>query len=458
VLVTRADQVETLILGAGLTGLSTALHLSSAPGHGWLLLEKEDRVGGLTRTEEKDGFFFDHTGHWLHLRHAHTQQLVRDLLGADLLEVERLSRVWSFGRYTPYPFQANLFGLPPEVVKECLLGVIEAKTRAAVETASGQPVAEPRNFLEYIERHFGAGIAKHFMIPYNTKLWGVAPTEISAAWCSRFVPKPSLEQVVEGAVGEPQRMGYNVRFVYPREGGIETLVRRLAARLRGGEVATRTRPVRIDWRARRADLSDGRSVRYEHLVSSIPLPDLLATLHEPPAEVAAAAARLRCTSLRYINLGLAADRPFDGTHWIYLPEDRYPFYRVGCASNAVASLAPPGHASCYVELSNAHAVSDVEALAALKGFLREVGAITREEQVVVADVRTIRHGYVIFDDHYFPAKALLMPFLAGAGIRSVGRYGAWVYSSMEDAIVDGMESAAAVLSAGPAEGAARRDQ
>jgi len=123
---------------------------------------------------------------------------------------------------------------------------------------------------------------------------------------------------------------------------------------------------------------------------------------------------------------------------------------VGCSSNAVASLAPPGHASCYVELSNAHRASDAEALAALKGFLKEVGAIARDEQVVVADFRTIRHGYVIFDDRYFPAKDVLMPFLAAAGIRSVGRYGAWVYSSMEDAIVDGLESAAAIL-AGPPE-------
>lgn len=437
-------RVGTVILGGGLTGLSTALHLSAGGRPDWLLVEKEDRLGGLTRTEERDGFWFDHTGHWLHLRHAHTQRLVRDLLGDDLLEVERISRIWSFGRYTPYPFQANLFGLPTDVVKECLLGVIAAKTQAAVEEATGQPAAEPRNFLEYIERHFGVGIAKHFMIPYNTKLWGVAPTEITAAWCSRFVPKPSLEQVVEGAVGEPQRLGYNVRFVYPRAGGIETLVQRFVGRLGGGAVATGTRPVRIDWRERWMDLSDGRRVRYDHLVSSIPLPDLLAALVDPPAAVSEAAARLRCTSLRYVNLGLDADRPFDGTHWIYLPEDRYPFYRVGCASNAVASLAPAGKASCYVELSNAHDVSDTQALAALKDFLKEVGAITRDEQVVVADFRTIRHGYVIFDEHYFTARDAIFPFLAEAGIRSVGRYGAWVYSSMEDAIVDGMESAAAI--------------
>lgn len=447
------QHVETIILGAGLTGLSTAFHLgarsdragSTSPGPAWLLLEKEDRVGGLTRTEDRDGYLFDHTGHWLHLRLEHTRALVEGLLGDDLLHVARRSHIWSSGRFTPYPFQANLHGLPTEVAKECLLGVIDAKVQAAVEAATGQPAAEPRNFLEFVERHFGKGIAKHFMIPYNTKLWGVPPTEITAAWCSRFVPKPSLDQVVEGAVAErTQEMGYNVHFVYPRVGGIETLVRRLAARLEGGEVATGVRPTRIHWREKWLETSDGRRLSYDHVVSSIPLPEILKILVDAPPSVTEAAARLRCTSLRYVNVGLDAPRPFEGTHWIYLPEEKYPIYRVGCFSNAVESLAPKGKSNCYVEVSNAHDATDADVLAALSGFLKETGAITNDDQIVFADFREIPYGYVIFDDGYFTAKDAIMPFLAEADIQSIGRYGAWIYSSMEDALNDGVLAARAI--------------
>ena len=78
------------------------------------------------------------------------------------------------------------------------------------------------------------------MIPYNEKIWGVHPREITAAWCSRFVPLPNLEQVIAGAVGAgPPEMGYNQSFLYPKAGGIETFTRALLTRLRGRPACTR---------------------------------------------------------------------------------------------------------------------------------------------------------------------------------------------------------------------------
>jgi protoporphyrinogen oxidase len=171
-----------VILGGGLTGISTAVHLR-AP---WVLLEQDDRLGGHARTDEREGFRFDKTGHWLHLRDPAVKQLVDELLPGQMMPIARKARIFSHGVLTRYPFQANLHGLPPDVVKECLLGVIEAKLAAPAVAGAG-----PGNFEEYCLRHFGAGISKHFMIPYNEKIWGVHPREITAAWCSRFVPCPT---------------------------------------------------------------------------------------------------------------------------------------------------------------------------------------------------------------------------------------------------------------------------
>jgi protoporphyrinogen oxidase len=424
------QHVRTLIFGGGLTGLSTAYHLDkTAESSGdaslgsYLLVEQDTRLGGLTRTEFIDGYGFDHTGHWLHLRHPEMKAFVHDVMGDDMMQVARKSRIWSSGMLTHFPFQANLFGLPKQVQYDCLQGAIEA----ALAQARGE-FGPPANFKEYCLQHFGKGITDAFMVPYNTKLWGCEPEEITADWCSRFLPRPNIAQMTAGALGlhDPEA-GYNAHFVYPREGGIEAFASRIAAHVPKAKVALE---------ARTCTLSSGQVVQYERLVSSIPLPELCKLATSLPSAVTEAVGRLRCTSLRYLVYGIA--RPvLDDIQWLYVPEPRYPFYRIGSFSNAVASLAPAGKSSLYVEVANNVQVSDADVKASVREFLRERGWLDTDAQVEVEQVRHIRYGYVIFDDHYFPAKATIFPYLQGLGVHSLGRYGAWVYSSMEDALWDG---------------------
>ena len=435
---TRTGRV--VILGGGLTGLSAAYHLRS----GYLLVEREERLGGLARTEEKRGFHFDQTGHWLHLRDPYTRQLADRLLPRGLRPVDRRARVFSHHVLTRYPYQANLFGLPPQVAAECLLGLIAARTAAP----PGDP---PRDFEQYCRRHFGAGISRHFMIPYNTKLYGVHPREITAEWCQRFVPIPSLEEAVRGAVGEPPpEMGYNISFLYSRRGGIETLVRALAGRLRG-EVRLRTTPERIDLR-RREVIVGGERVPYSAIVSTIPLPDIVRLCDNVPGDVRDAAARLRYTALRYLNVALKRP-PAADFHWIYVPEEQYPFYRVGIYSNAMPSMAPPGCGSVYVELAERGPLPPrARLLAQVARGLRDARVIARPEDILFADLREIRHAYVIFDHHYYAATHLLREWLEERDIFPRGRYGYWTYNSMEDCILAGRDVARLVGRAAAASG------
>ena len=223
-----------MILGGGLTGISAAMHLR-AP---WLLFEREARLGGHARTDERDGFRFDKTGHWLHLRDPAVKQLVDELLPGRMQPIARRARIFSHGVLTRYPYQANLHGLPPEVDQGVPAGRRQAKPqarRAARQTsrATSRSTACATS---------GPGISKHFMVPYNQKIWGVHPREITAAWCARFVPLPDLEQIVAGAVGAgPPEMGYNQTFLYPTDGGIETFTRALVGR--AGRRARRDRRV-----------------------------------------------------------------------------------------------------------------------------------------------------------------------------------------------------------------------
>ncbi len=55
------------------------------------------------------------------------------------------------------------------------------------------------------------------MVPYNQKLLGVNLTELMPAFAERFIPRPSTEDVIKGALGfSRESLGYNAKFVYPR--------------------------------------------------------------------------------------------------------------------------------------------------------------------------------------------------------------------------------------------------
>ena len=423
--------LPTVVLGGGLAGISAAMHLKRP----YLLLEREERLGGLARTTERDGYRFDHTGHWLHLRHDYMKQLVKRLLGDSMVEVTRRARIFSNGALTLYPYQANLKGLPPEVVYECLLGLVNARLNQ-----SGQ--AAPRNFEEYVLHHFGEGISKHFMIPYNHKLWGVHPSEITSAWCGRYVPIPTIEQVLAGAVGVgPANMGYNVKFLYPREGGIETFTRALVTQLDSERVRLRTAPNAIDIEKRQLQIGQER-VGYHALIASIPLPNMVALCSKGgtamPAEVSAAAKRLRATKVRYLNV--ATRKPCRADyHWVYVPEERFPFYRVGVFSNAMPTMAPENGSSLYVELaSRDHDSSVVDQ--ALRGLV-EIGAVEHVDDVLFADLHEIDPAYVIFDEHYESSVKTIQHFLESRRIYCRGRYGSWIYNAMEDSLMSGKEAA-----------------
>ncbi len=434
-----APQIHTkkvVILGGGLTGISTALHLRRP----WVLFEKEARLGGHARTDERQGYRFDKTGHWLHLRDPEVKQLVDRILPGQMESVARKARVFSNGVLTRYPFQANLHGLPPDVVKECLMGVIEAKLK-------GDTGGEPRNFEDYCLRHFGAGISKHFMVPYNERLWGVSPKEITASWCSRFVPLPNLEQIVAGAVGAgPGEMGYNVSFVYPKQGGIETFTKALIGQLDPQHIQTGVSPDVIDYERREIEVG-GERIPYAALVASIPLPELLKRMPNLPPEIEAHAANLRCTTLQYLNLATRKPTPADW-HWIYVPEKKYPFYRVGVFTNAMASMAPAGGSSFYVELADRAPITDLESVTrqAAQGLV-EAGALTSTDDVLFADPKELKYAYVVFDENYYPATTAIFHFLESHGIYPRGRYGSWTYNAMEDCVIAGREVAATIEAA-----------
>lgn len=423
-----------VILGAGLTGLSTAYHLEQQNFFDFKIFEKESTAGGLCRSVEEQGFTFDYTGHLLHSSDPYFTQFLTNVVGMENLAViRRRSFIYSHNTYTHFPFQMNLYGLPSDVIIECIEGFVNRP----------QGKKEPRTFYDWALKKFGAGLTKYFFLPYQEKIFAYDIKKISASWTGRFVPETSLQAILRGSLTAPeeQEVGYNANFFYPKKGGIQFWIDKLAQNIKT--------PVKTDYTVEQIDLknkvvtfTNGDFEPFDTLINTLPLDTFLKLLKEPTdSTLADAHKKLLCNSVINFNLGINRSDLSD-KHWIYLPEKQFIPYRLGFYHNFSESMAPQGCSSLYGEI------------AYLNSTKSSPGTLTREainqvqqllqftdEEVSIKKVMNISHAYVIFDfwrEKHLPS---LHQSLAAYNIHSIGRYGAWKYASMQESLLDGKELA-----------------
>ncbi|KPK96885.1 MAG: hypothetical protein AMJ95_11925 [Omnitrophica WOR_2 bacterium SM23_72] len=421
---------KIVILGGGLAGLSAAWHLQRK-GRSCLVFEKESEVGGLCRSKKIKGFIFDYDGHLLHFRHKYTFEFVRQLLGRNLVRHDRNASVYTCSRYLRFPFQANLYGLPARVVKECLFDFIQANQNYY------HADKDYLNFSSWIHRTFGRGIARHFMVPYNRKFWTVEPKHLTCEWLDGFIPQPSLAQVIEGTIEESKRQfGYNARFWYPKEGGIQELARAFASGLKG--IYTFHRAIKIDIKSKQVYFNHKLKQKYDILIFSLPLPELLHLVQGLPSSVVQALKGLKCTSIFNLNLGIGRPNLSD-KHWVYFPDERLVFFRVGFPVNFAPQAAPKGTSSLYVEVAHSQG-KPINKNTICGDIIRDLiraGILDNSDKILAKDTNDIPYGYIIYDQERSKALARIRDFLRSNDIYGLGRYGTWSYMSMEDCLLDG---------------------
>jgi len=423
---------KVVVIGGGLAGLSAGYHLSEYEP---TVLERDNGLGGLCRSFTQDGFTFDCTGHLIHLKNQYTKDLIANLLPHAFNSHERLASIYSKQTVTPYPFQANTYGLPPEVVKECLVGF--------VETMQANP-SSPTNFHDWTLQTFGSGIAKHFMLPYNEKFWKQDLRNITCDWVSWSIPKPKLEEVVNGALGLTNKgMGYNPRFIYPISGGIECLPLAFTTPLR--KIHLNEQVKSIDTKRKVVRTAGGREETYDYLITTMPLPLSYGVLKTAPDDLRAAAAGLEAISVLNINIGV--ERPdISDQHWVYFPEGEFVFSRIGFPTNFSKSVAPEGTSSIYIEITHhpnkrPHLEEVYEQ--SIYG-LQKCGILRQSDRILTRNVIDIKYAYVVFNEHRNRYLKNLTAYLESQDIYTAGRYGDWDYYSMEDSILSGKRAAEAI--------------
>ena len=328
----------------------------------------------------------------------------------------------------------NTYGLPKPVVRECVMGFAET-------LRNGAALDELPSFRAWALATFGAGICRHFLLPYNEKLFCADLDSLTADWVSWSIPKPTWAEVVRGALGLSTRaFGYNPNFLYPALGGIDHLPKAFLARIPPPRLSTRV--ARVHPARREVELSTGARMGYSQMISTMPLPALLASIADAPGDLVEGAARLRYVSVLNLNLGFDAPSPIPH-HWIYFPEPEFPFYRVGIYSNLCPRSVPDGCSGFYVEIAHPpDETIDIDAVIRRSvDLLQRSGLVPEEARLRSVYPIKIRCAYVIHDRHRRSFLPEAERYLARHGILSVGRYGAWEYSAMEDAIWHGMTAA-----------------
>ena len=425
-----------VIIGAGLAGLTAGRALKTA-GVDYLILEAGDRPGGLCRTEVVDGFTFDYTGHLLHLKEGDSKDLILELVGDRLVEHTRRASVYVEGVFVDYPIQAHFGKLPAPFAGQCL----EELLAAADQEVSGEMF-----FDQWAVKRFGKTLADLFMIPYNAKLSVHPLKEMEISWTSWSVPVPTARELRAIARGEdPPAYGYNTTFFYPRDEGIEILPRSLA---RGQEscIRTGTRIDRVNALTRTVTLENGEELPYSSLISTMPLDRLLGITEGLNDSLTQAAGKLRYSSVLGICMGL--DGPvLKPDHWIYFPDEELPFYRIGFPTNFSDRVAPEGCGSIYAEVAYSDgSCPEVEKVAGkVLETLFSTGLIDPSTGISSRIDLAMPCAYVFHDLYRANHLDSILESLGEKDILSVGRYGAWEYSAMQDAVEWGLSAVREVL-------------
>lgn len=468
-----AQKVRTVIVGAGPTGLSAAYHLREDA----VLLDKNASVGGWCRSIDDHGFTFDHAGHIMFSNDPDVLQLYELLLGDNLHWQDREAWIYSKQVYTRYPFQGALHGLPPKVIAECIVGAVEARFGAidAAPAAAAAPVKpvddccadgtacmanataiaprkrDTRNFEEFIYQVWGEGIARHFAIPYNRKLWTVPLSEMETSWLGGRVPLPDLGQIIEGALEPVARpMGPNARFGYPLKGGFQALMEGFLPHIKG-KLALNAEAAQLLPREHVLVMADGSRYRYEHLVSTMPLPELVKLAGaEVPAEVRAAARGLRHLSVRCVNLGVARENVTD-KHWIYYPEQTI-FHRIFVQGNASPHCNPPGGFGLTCEISYSPwkplALDGQALVERCIADCIDVTLLRPDDRIITANMVDMPYAYVVYDHARAANVGLVKDWLSRYDIILAGRYSEWEYYNSDHAFTAGKKAAETVLARG----------
>ena len=431
--------VNIAVLGTGMGGFGAA-HRLHAEGIRAALYDQHDYYGGHTASFRHDGgWVFDQGPHISFTKDARIQELFARNVGGEFETVQiHLNNYWR-GHWPTHPVQLHLHGLPEDLVVKVIADFV-AERQAGERTIA--------NYADWLLAHFGRTFAETFPMTYTRKYHLTVAENLSTDWVGPRVYPPTLEEVLRGALSAAApHKHYITHFRYPSLGGFQRYLDPFAplAELKLGH-----RLVGLDPRAKALTFANGTRVRYDAVVSSIPLPELVPMIAGVPADVRDAAARLACSTCVLVNVGV--DRADLSTaHMTYFYDEDIRFTRLGFPHMLSTHNAPPGTGSIQAEVYFSRKYRPLTAepeslIDPVIADLRRVGLIRDADRILFRNAHLVPYANVIFDLERTAALQTVHGYLDDVGVAYCGRYGDWGYMWTDESFISGERAADTALS------------
>ena len=427
-----------VILGSGMAGWGAA-HRLHAHGVRPVMLEKNGYIGGHTTTHEfPGGWLFDEGPHVSFTKDERFRAILAANVGDQYRRVAaKVNNYWR-GHWIRHPANSYLHGLPVDLIVRILADFVEARK------VENPPI---RTYRDWLVATYGRTYAETFPMEYTWKYHTTTADNMSTDWLGPRLNRPSLEQVLRGALAtQTENVHYVEDFRYPDRGGFAAYVRPFAPL---ADVRLGHKVVAIDPRRRSIRCANGAQAGYDRLVSSVPLPDLIPMIEGAPREVLDAASRLSCSICVLVNIGVNRADLLDAT-WTYFYDRDICFSRASTPHLQSPHTCPPGcgslQAECYFSTKYRPLDRPPEDLIepVIAGF-RTCGALRETDTILFRNAMVIPYANIIFDLDRAPAVAIVHGYLRDIGVEYCGRYGDWGYLWTDESFVSGENAAQRVI-------------
>ena len=416
-------KTKYLIIGAGISGLTFANYIKD----NYIIIEKENEVGGYCRTIKKGDFIWDYAGHFFHFN---TEEFKNKFLSKmskdDIIYNEKCTKIIYKDKIIDFPFQTNIHELDKEEFIDCLYDLFNKEEKDKYD-----------NFLDMLYGKFGKSITEKFLKPYNEKLYAVDLKELDVDAMGRFFPYANIKDIINN-MKEHKVNSYNNTFLYPKNGA-GSFINILYEELDKNKVLLNTSITKIDEDQKIAYLSNGNKVEYEYIINTIPLNKFL-LLFNNYNELQK---KLSYNKVLVFNLGFnKKSEKFTKEHWLYIPDKNINFYRCGFYNNILGQEK----LSMYIEIgyNKNDNITKEEIDKQLKLTLDNLLKLN----IIDENTKLEEYVSIIMDPAYVhinteTTKEIdeLKEKLSNNNIYSIGRYGAWIYNSMEDSMLKAKELA-----------------
>lgn len=442
---------QTVVLGAGIAGLSAAKKLSdnNLPV---TLFEKEEFIGGMSSCFTYKDYTVDYGPHKIFTQMEPIMGEIKELIGPDLLTVPKKSRIRLAGKYYSFPVSVKdlLIGMPVTGVS-CGISYVSTNLKNKITAP------DDSSYESSIKTRFGNKTYNLVFGPYAKKVWG-DPAKLSSDLAKTRVAIPSvgdlIKRVISGNKNKPV-ISADV-FYYPKAGVVEISNKLVECiKKNGNEIVLNTVPIKIDTKNHeitfKTDFGKNETQRYSNLVSTIPLQDLLPLLDPlPPTDVIAAARSLRYRNLILFYIVINKKRLFEDS-FIFYPEEKYVFNRISEQKGFSESMIPPDKTVLCVEVTcneNDEIWNSDENTVYTKIIegLKDVH-ILNDEHIEEYFVKRLTHAYPVYDVDYRKNLDIVLNYLDTIEyVYPIGRQGIFNYCGMADAMDMGFTVAALIHS------------